>query len=428
MKENHSILPARAARLALLYAAFFVFCSAAFCEERNALLIANGSYPFGNLANPVREARDLKKSLEKLGFNVALVENADIDAMEAAIYKFGGLLKSKAGIGFFHYGGHTVQVGGKNYLIPANTDIESEGQIKRLSLDLDDLMESMQGEANIVILDACRNNPFPAATRGAATRGLVLSQVKPKNSIIVYSAEAGHTAQDGVFTPILTKKLLEPKSLHSILTEARREVYKKTNGSQLPKNDDGLLDDIYLAGHSSASDSSASISASYVAPNSPPSPIYEEPKKESENSEYAMWAAVDTGNDLGAKINKVVTLAEFKSNIHAYRIRIFGSSQNQQTLLVVSDLYPAYNLGDRVLGIKKTKNGLCIVRNAKSKVISEGLVEAAEKAGWKKSKASGGGYTAELELLFKDESALKTYLDNYESSSDDLAAIFKAAK
>lgn len=233
---------------AAFFALAFFVTSSLFCEERNALLIANDKYPFGNLTNPVKEARGLRQSLEKLGFKVRLVENADIDAMEKALSDFGDLLSQKEGIGFFHYGGHAVQIGGKNYLIPSNTDISSEAQIRRLSLDLDDLMANMQGGTNIVILDACRNNPFPAATRSTATRGLALSLIKPKNSIIVFSADAGNTAQDGVFTPILTNKILEQKSLHSILTEVRREVYEKTNGNQLPKNDDGLLIDVYLAG------------------------------------------------------------------------------------------------------------------------------------------------------------------------------------
>ena len=227
---------------------FSLGCMNLFSEERNALLIANDKYPFGNLSNPVKEAKELKKTLEKLDFKVTIVENGDIDKMESSIEKFGAMLKEKGGIGFFHYGGHAIQVSGKNYLIPANTQMTTENQIRRLSLDLDELMEKMQAETNIVILDACRNNPLPSSTRSVATRGLVLSSVKPKNSIIVYSADAGNVAQDGVFTPILTQKLLEKKSLHSILMDVRSEVYEKTDGQQTPKNDDGLMKEIYLAG------------------------------------------------------------------------------------------------------------------------------------------------------------------------------------
>lgn len=221
-----------------------------FAESRNALLIANDRYSslLGSLSNPVKEAKNLKKTLEKLGFTVTLLENADIGEMEKNVEKFGILLREKKGIGFFHYGGHAIQVSGKNFLIPAKTEISTESQIKRLSLDLDDVMSNMQAETNIVILDACRNNPLPSSTRGAATRGLALTIEKPRNSIIVYSAEPGKTAQDGIFTPILTEKLLEQKSLISILTDVRREVNQKTKGEQTPKNDDGLMNEVFLAG------------------------------------------------------------------------------------------------------------------------------------------------------------------------------------
>ena len=167
-----------------LFAVCFFAVGFLFAESRNALLIANAAYTNAPLSTPIQEARGLKQSLVKLGFNVTLVENADINAMEKAVGDFGSLIKNRGGIGFFHYGGHAVQIGGKNYLIPAKTDIETEAQIKRLSLDLDYIMESMQAETNIVILDSCRDNPIPSATRGA-TRGLALSTVKPKNSIIV---------------------------------------------------------------------------------------------------------------------------------------------------------------------------------------------------------------------------------------------------
>lgn len=400
---------------------FVLAASLVFSEAKNALLIANAAYPNAPLGTPLQEARGLKQTLERLNFKVTLVENADISAMEKAVNDFGYLLKSRGGIGFFHYGGHAVQISGKNYLIPARTDISNETQIKRLSLDLDELMENMQGDTNIVILDSCRDNPFFGATRGAS-RGLALSHVKPRNSIIVYSAEAGNKAQDGVFTPILTKKLLEKKSLHSILLDVRREVNKVTGGQQLPKNDDGLLDDVYLAGYASAS------SSSVPEPEPEPAPTINSSYKEPENSEYAMWAAVDTGNDLGAKVNKVVTLAELKAGVHLFRIRGFGSAASP---FCVGDLYPAYGgIPDRVFGIGKAKNGFCIARtkNAKEKSLPAAALAAAEKNGWKSSKTASGSYTAELELKFKDESAFKTYLDSYERASDELADILKAAQ
>ena len=221
-----------------------------FSEARNALLIANSSYKnFGSLATPVNEARDLKKSLVQLGFTVTIVENGSREKMLDSMADFEKTLKSKGGIGFFHYGGHAVQVNGKNYLIPVDADIPDERRVATRSVDVDEIMASMVADTNIVILDACRNNPLPASSGRSATRGLVLTQEKPKNSIIVYSADAGKVAQDGVFTPLLSQKILEKKSLYAILLDVRREVNRRTNGEQIPKNDDGLMTEVYLAGY-----------------------------------------------------------------------------------------------------------------------------------------------------------------------------------
>lgn len=234
----------------LLFSILILLNSFLFAEARTALLIANGKYKnFGNLATPVNEARELKKSLEKLGFSVTIVENAGREKITDSLYDFQKKLEAGGGIGFFHYGGHAVQVNGKNYLIPVDADIPDERRVASRSIDVDEVMTSMMADTNIVILDACRNNPLPASSGRSATRGLVLSEYKPKNSIIVYSAQPGKVAQDGIFTPILTAKLLEKKEFSSILKDVRKEVSLKTNGEQNPGEYNELVSDVYLAGN-----------------------------------------------------------------------------------------------------------------------------------------------------------------------------------
>ena len=99
-------------------------------QSKNALLIANASYKnFGSLATPVNEAKDLKKALESIGFNVTLVQNCSKEEMMTALGTFEKTLKAKGGTGFFHYGGHAVQVNGKNYLIPSDADIPDEQRV-----------------------------------------------------------------------------------------------------------------------------------------------------------------------------------------------------------------------------------------------------------------------------------------------------------
>lgn len=425
-----------------LAAMIFAAANFLFAESRNALLIANAAYVNAPLSTPIQEARGLKQSLLKLGFNVTLVENADINAMEKAVSDFGALIKSRGGIGFFHYGGHAVQISGKNYLIPAKTDIETETQIRRLSLDLDDLMRNMQADTNIVILDSCRDNPISSATRGM-TRGLALSTVKPKNSIIVYSAEAGNKARDGVFTPILTKKILEQKSLHSILLDVRREVSKATGGAQIPKNDDGLFDDIYLAGHSSASASLAAVSVPEPVrapePASSPEFVPETFSKTfspeswanewANNDEYAMWAALDTGDDFSAKAKKVFKLAQIKAGTSFAQIAGVGKGLGSDPLIKL-------NIGDRAIGVAY-RNGVPYLfigklKNSKAGALPSNILAAAQSVGWKEIKPNQGikfdAYFGEAEYSASNEAALKKYLDYYEMASDDVAKILKAAK
>ena len=229
-------------------------------EARNALLIANGVYPdeIGDLPKPIPEAEALKSALESIGFSVTLVKDADKETMVKALRQFKKTVEQSHGIAFFHYGGHAVQIKRINYLIPAHTNIEDEDQVEFRCVELDEVMQSMSGKSNVVILDSCRNNPF-GNSRGAENRGLAAVNKKPANSIIIYSADSGQTAQDGVFTPILTKKIIEKdKSIYDVYKEVAKEVTKevqeKTGNPQRPavyiQLDEG--EDIFLAGRSSS--------------------------------------------------------------------------------------------------------------------------------------------------------------------------------
>ena len=232
-----------------------------FSEARNALLIANNNYQssrFDTLGSPIREARDLKKSLEQLGFTVTVVENGSRKNMRDSIIAFGQKLEKQGGIGFFHYGGHAVQVDGKNYLIPVDADLPDEKSVPYYAIIADEVMDRMEADANIIILDCCRDNPFKKFRTIGKTGGLAETKVKPRNSIVVYSAAIDQEAQDGVFTPILAKKILEKKSFTSILADVRLEVSKQTEGNQYPRDDSGLIEEIYLAGYISATDAKTS--------------------------------------------------------------------------------------------------------------------------------------------------------------------------
>ena len=231
----------------------FLLIASIFAEQRNALLIANSNYKnFRNLSTPIQEAHELKKTLEQLDFAVTILEDSSLEEMSVAIDRFGTTLKKQGGIGFFHYGGHAVQVNGKNYLIPADADIPNEKKVEFRAYCVDELMPEMCADTNIIILDSCRNNPLPSSSR-SATRGLGLVTNRPKNSIIIYSAEPGNVATDGVFTPVLTKRLTEKKELLAILRDVRREVLKLTDNEQKPGEYSELETEVYLAGYDNKS-------------------------------------------------------------------------------------------------------------------------------------------------------------------------------
>ncbi|MGP1458163.1 MAG: SUMF1/EgtB/PvdO family nonheme iron enzyme [Treponema sp.] len=240
-------------RKRIIFLLFICTAFAAFPKDvKNALLIANGAYgrDMGALAEPIAEARALQSALESIGFDVTFVQDADRDRMRSALKSFKEKTKSAGGIAFFHYGGHAVQVNGVNYLIPLQATLEDEDDVAYNCVNVDDLMASMAGEANVVVLDSCRNNPFAVSRhRGADTRGLAAVKVKPKSTIIAYSASAGDTAQDGIFTPILTKRITEKnKTFSDILIDIRNEVLTKTSGKQNPDEYRNIRKSIYLAG------------------------------------------------------------------------------------------------------------------------------------------------------------------------------------
>jgi len=236
----------------LVFAVSVLFiCNIAMPENKSALLISNGNYKnFSSLATPVGEAEALGKALSDLGFQVILLKNGTREQMLEALDTFGASFKGKGGTAFFHYDGHGVQVSGKNYLIPADADIPDERKLATRAVDIEEVMitlDSSGSETNIIVLDACRNNPLPAGAGRSASRGLSVVSVKPKNSVIIYLAEAGSVAQDGFFTPALSAAIIKPGiSITEVLQTVRQEVYQKSNGAQIPGEYSQLFKQVYL--------------------------------------------------------------------------------------------------------------------------------------------------------------------------------------
>jgi hypothetical protein len=229
-----------------------LFSVPVFSEHKTALVIGNGNYEyFSRLPNPRAEAKSMKTALESIGFDVIVLLDGTYDQMYDAIIDFESKLTKYGGIGLFHYGGHGVQMDGQNFLLPIDKYIPDDRRLTTRAVNVAEIVGSMEAsgtETNIIILDACRDNPLPSSTRSAA-RGLSKIDA-PVNSIVVYAAEAGKTAQDGLFTPILIK-YIQQKGLEitDMMKRIRSEVREATGGKQRPGEYSMLERDVYLAGY-----------------------------------------------------------------------------------------------------------------------------------------------------------------------------------
>lgn len=221
-------------------------------ENRFALVIGNGAYKKSPLRNPANDAYDMAATLRKLGFDAIHLENANQRSMEDAIREFGRRLR-KGGVGLFYFAGHGVQVNGRNYLIPIGAEIEKETDAKYEAVDagrvLDEMYEAGNG-LNIVILDACRDNPFARSFR-TTTRGLARMDA-PTGTFISYATAPGSVAADGrgrngIFTGHLLKNMRVPGlKIEDVMKEVRNGVILDTGNKQVPWQSSSLTGNFYF--------------------------------------------------------------------------------------------------------------------------------------------------------------------------------------
>ena len=221
--------------------------------DRHALVIGNSNYEkAGRLRNPVNDANAMSRTLKRLGFKVTTLRNANLRAMERAISSFGKRLRG-GGVGLFFYAGHGMQVDGENYLIPVDANPESESDLRYEAVQLGRMLNRMadaQNGMNIVILDACRNNPFARSFR-SSERGL--AQVSaPTGTFISYATGPGKVASDGkgrygLYTEKLIARMTTPGlSLERIFKRVRADVQQASNGKQVPWDSSSLIGDFYF--------------------------------------------------------------------------------------------------------------------------------------------------------------------------------------
>jgi formylglycine-generating enzyme required for sulfatase activity len=219
--------------------------------RRTALIIGNSNYGQGQLRNPANDARAMGNTLKELGFEVVLKFNLNLRQMDESVRAFGQKIKD-GGIGLFYFAGHGVQVEGVNYLAPVGVQVEKEQDIKFEMLDIGKVtaeMEAAKNGLNILILDACRNNPFTRSFR-SPNPGLAPINA-PSGTYIAFATAPGTTASDGegkngLYTQELLTNLKQPGlRLEDVFIRTRVAVKKKSNDLQVPW-ENGALEGVVI--------------------------------------------------------------------------------------------------------------------------------------------------------------------------------------
>ena len=213
-------------------------------QKRIALVMGNANYKDidKRLKNPVNDATDVAAKLESLGFNVIRSIDQTQQGMEAAIYDFGSKAKNYD-VALFYYAGHGVGCNGSNYLIPIDATLPEESYVQYKCTNANlvlDLMEKAHCKMKIMILDACRNNPFARSWNRSTGGGGLNHMNAPKGTFIAFSTAPGDVAQDGAernspYTGALLQTLDVPNlSITDFFQEVLEKVALKTNDRQNP--------------------------------------------------------------------------------------------------------------------------------------------------------------------------------------------------
>lgn len=234
-------------------------------ERRVALVIGNAAYPgVAALKNPANDATDIAAKLTALGFDVTLKTDIPLRQMLRSLTEFGDKVTDGTEVLFF-YAGHGMQVRGRNYLIPVDAQIRTESSVSSEAVDVDQLLDKLsRARLSMVILDACRNNPFERRFRGG---GQGLAQINaPSGTLIAYATAPGKVAADGggrngLYTQELLKAMDVPGiKVEDVFKRVRSNVVRISGDVQTPWESSSLTGDFYFK------PSQASGQNQYVAP------------------------------------------------------------------------------------------------------------------------------------------------------------------
>lgn len=293
---------------AVFIASIWLLAPPASAETRIALVIGNGAYEkVPELPNPPRDAADIGRALERLNFKVSQIKNANAQEMRRAVVDFGRAAEGSE-MAVVFYAGHGMEVGGENWLIPVSAELRSDADIESeaVSLRSISLQVSKARQLGLVILDACRNNPFAAKMkRSLATRAVArgLAPTEPSDNVLIaYAARDGTTASDGdgrnsPFTNALLKHIETPGlEISFLFRRVRDDVMSATRREQQPFVYGSLSkEEIYL--RAPAVSAAAPLAAAKAAPAGAKATPAEAKTAPAEDEMF--WQAIQTSTVAG---------------------------------------------------------------------------------------------------------------------------------
>ena len=237
------------ALLAVSLASFGVVAQAPL-DVRVALIIGNAAYVnVPALANSTNDAKSMANIMRKLGFTVFDVIDGDKASMERAIDQMKDQLKGKQAVGMLYYAGHGLQLDWHNYMVPVDVKLNSSADVPKQTIDIERVITTFKNSStrmNIIVLDACRDNPFADKASG---KGLAQLDAPP-GTYLAFATSPGNVAEDGdeasgngLFTQYLIKELQKPARIEDVFKRVRLQVRQKSQGRQIPWDSSSLEDD-----------------------------------------------------------------------------------------------------------------------------------------------------------------------------------------
>ena len=220
---------------------------------RYALLIGNSDYQTYPLKNPRNDAKDMAEKLESIGYEVTVATDLSVANFRDTVSAFYRTIEGEGAVSLFYYAGHAVQLDNVNYLLPIDGGFDSRQNIEEQGYSMNSLLRVLKrsdSEQNIVILDACRNNPFRKES-SSLPDGLAPVEA-PAGTLVAYATEPGSTAADGkgrngIYTGALLDHIERADTAAALFRKVRKDVMKATRGRQTPWEHSSLIETFYFA-------------------------------------------------------------------------------------------------------------------------------------------------------------------------------------